>query len=1081
MRVKIIIIGLAFFALAGLPLWADAPVQANSSAVPALLQFNRDIRPILSENCFFCHGQDPNHRKADRRLDTPEGAFTNNAGIIAIVPGSLTNSEVWRRISSTDEDEQMPPPKSNRHVSPEQIATIKRWILEGAKYEKHWAFVPPKRSPLPEVKDKKWVHNDVDRFILARLESEGLTPSPEATPSAWLRRVSFDLTGLAPTPAELDAFSADVAARGELAYSLTVDRLLASPHFGERLAQEWLDAARYADTQGFNNDTARTMWRWRDWVIDSFNDNKPYNQFLIEQLAGDLLPHPTLDQRIATGFQRNNVVNSEGGIIDEEYRASYVIDRVRTLGMSTLGLTLACCQCHDHKFDPLLQKDYYRFYAFFNQVPELGEDGRVFNAAPFMPAPTREQQARFGEIDSATAQKTVVLAKLRAADRKKRSNAEVVSQLKTQLASSIVKAPENAALWLGAGATANGKTELVNLANPKTKFSQTNVVTATEDTQLGTAFNFDAATRAALSTNVLNFDKPWSLATWVNWSGGEAVICSTMNLKGPASAAEYGQGIAVRIIADGRIELRRAKRWPAYSAQVLSHETISPGRWQHVAVTCDGTGKSAGMRIFINGVECAKEVRHDGCLTLAKNFEAGNGKFLIGEEDAPEPHRLNGQLADLRLYQSVLDPGVVQPWVETTLAQMFIQNKSAKEHADWLRDFLLRRIDADYARVSGERDDLLESRRAVERDVPTTMVMEEMSPPRVTHILRRGMYDAPGDVVTAGVPETLLGAWPKNAPTNRLGLALWLTKPDHPLTARVAVNRFWQQLFGVGIVKTSDDFGSQGEYPVHPELLDSLARDFIDGGWDTKAMFRKLVLSATYRQDSGTSPALLERDPENRLLARGPRVRLPAEEIRDHALAVSGLLKEKIGGPSVYPTQPVGLYKGVVVESDYPGTSWTDSTGDDLYRRSLYTFWKRTVPYPMLNTFDAPDREFCTVRRSRTDTPLQALTLMNEPSMVEAGRQFGLRMLREGGADDDARLTFGFRAATGRFPKPEELAVLSETLKHFRKDFGADETGARALTKSMSLFNEAPVIAEQAAYATVGGLLLNLDETITKN
>ena len=1034
------------------------------------LSFNADIRPILSENCFYCHGQDPKHREAKLRLDLPEEATRERDGVVAVVPGKPEESEMIARLLSQDRDEVMPPPKANKHVTPEQIARLRRWIGEGAKYQQHWSFIPPQRAAPPEVKQAGWARTAMDRFVLARLEREGLAPSAEATPSAWLRRASFDLTGLAPTPAELDAFAAEVAARGEPAYALATDRLLAAPRFGERLAQDWLDAARYADTHGFNNDSGRSMWRWRDWVIDAFNENKPYDQFLLEQFAGDLLPQPTLEQRLATGFARNHVINSEGGIIDEEYRVEYVVDRVRTLGMSTLGLTLECARCHDHKFDPITQRDYYQLFAFFNQVPEVGEDGRVANAAPFMDAPTREQQERFRQLDADTAGKTAALAKLLAGDREKRGDAEVLAGLKTTLAAAVASAPEPAALLLGARTTADGKVELVNLGGPEVKALGSAGVGAAENAEFGTVLSFDGAAGAAVSGSVVEFGKAWSLATWLRWTGGEAALCSTMEMQGPASAGEYGRGIAVRLTAEGRVEVRLAVRWPAYAAQVFTAESVQAGRWQHVAVTCDGTRKAAGIRVFIDGAECAKEVRHDGCTA-----DGLGGTLRIGEEAAPEPHRLRGELAGLRLYPRALEPAVLRPWVETTLARALVAGAGEKDRAEWLRELLLRRTEPDFARLCEERDFSREARRLLTREVPTTMVMEELPVQRETHLLKRGMYDAPGEVVQAGVPEALLGAWPKDAPRNRLGLARWLTQPEHPLTARVAVNRFWQQLFGTGIVKTSDDFGSQGEYPVHPELLDWLARDFIESGWNVKALLRTLILSATYRQDSAISPALRERDPENRLLARGPRVRLPAEQIRDHALAVSGLLRQRLGGPSVFPMQPAALYKGIVVAADYPSTTWTDSTGDDLYRRSLYTFWKRTVPYPVLNVFDAPDREFCFVRRSRTNTPLQALTMMNEPAMVEAGRQLGGRMLREGGADDAARLAFGFRAATSRVPRAEELAVLRETLERFRKDFAADGAGARALLKT-----DQPD-AELAAYAALGGLLLNLDETVTKN
>ena len=559
------------------------------AATPELVQFNRDVRPILSENCFYCHGQDSKHREAGLRLDLPEAATRPNDGVVAVVPGKPEVSEMILRLLSKDSDEMMPPPKANKHITPAQIALLKRWIEEGAAYEKHWSFIPPTQSPLPPVKNSKWVRGDLDHFVLGRLEREGLAPALEATPSAWLRRASFDLTGLAPSPVELDAFAAEVAGKGESAYAAATDKLLASPRFGERLAQDWLDAARYADTHGFNNDTGRSMWRWRDWVIDAFNSNKPYDEFLVEQLAGDLLPQPTLEQRIATGFGRNHVINSEGGIIDEEYRAKYVADRVRTLGMSVLAMTLECCRCHDHKFDPFTQKDYYQFFAFFNQVPELGEDGRVANASPFMAAPTREQQENFLKIDAVLGEKTAALESQVARDRELHPDADVLTRVKAGPAD--LKVPENASLVLGRRPDADGKTEWANLATPEAKGFGLAAAKVGEDVDLGQVYGFDGSAGVAVDEKILDFDKPWTMATWVRWTGGEAAICSTMEMHMSPTAASYGKGIAVRLTADGRVETRLSFRWSAYAAQAISLEKIGADHWQHVAVSSEAPGK----------------------------------------------------------------------------------------------------------------------------------------------------------------------------------------------------------------------------------------------------------------------------------------------------------------------------------------------------------------------------------------------------------------------------------------------------------------------------------------------------------
>ena len=1045
------------------------PLALQAADQPAPVDYGRDVRPILSENCFFCHGQDANKRKAKLQLHTLAGQRTNDV----VVPGQPDKSELFKRIFSTVEDEQMPPPDSHRALTAAQKDLLRRWIAEGATFGGHWAFTPPLRAPLPKVKDSTWSRSTTDRFVLARLEAEGLKPSPEARPETWLRRASFDLIGLAPTVVELDAFAAEVRTRGEKAYGAAADRLLASPRFGERLAQEWLDAARYADTHGFNNDSARTMWRWRDWVIEAFNTNLPYNQFLTEQLAGDLLPQPTLEQKIATGFGRNHVINSEGGIIDEEYRVEYVVDRVRTLGMATLGLSLECARCHDHKFDPITQRDYYGFFAFFNQVPEIGEDGRVANAVPFLPAPTREQQAQLLKLDRAIASESKTLTDLAKKDRRVSADSKLMARIKELNLVPSVAAPTGAVFALTSKINTNGHLALVNSIKPTGQPLVDGVTNVIAHAEFGTTLRFDGATDLKLPRREVDFAKPWTFSTWVRWEGGGATLFSTMNWQKPASSADYGQGTAVRLTSEGRLEADMAQRWPAYAIRTLTREALRSNEWHHVSVTCDAAAKATGFRLFIDGLEGATEVTQDG-LTGAQN---GSATLSMGADISPTPEQLRGELAGWNFYQRVLSPDVIRDWVEPTLARALISENSPAR-SDWLREWLLRKTNASFAQHWQERERLLAEHRALERDVPTTMIMADLVPPRPTHLLKRGQYDAPGELITAAVPETILGAWPKGAPRNRLGLARWLTQPQHPLTARVAVNRFWQQLFGTGLVKTSDDFGFQGEYPLHRELLDTLARDFADGGWDVKKLLRGLVLSATYRQDSAVSPALRERDPENRLLARGPRVRLPAETIRDHALATGGLLKHRLGGPSVFPVQPPDLFKLIVTEGKYPGTTWTDSTGDDLHRRSLYTFWKRTVPYPMLNVLDAPDREFCTVRRLRTNTPLQALGLMNEPSMVEAARHLGDRMRREGGSDDAARLTFGFRTTTGRRPQPKELAVLQNMLERFRTDFRADEAAAKLFLKTTASESND---ADRAALAAVGSLLLNLDETITKN
>ena len=1017
------------------------------------VDFNRDIRPILSENCFYCHGQDATHREAKLRLDDRESAIAPRDDHVVLAPGKPEESELLFRLLSKDEEEQMPPPTTNKHVTPEQIALIRQWITEGGVYRKHWAFVPPVRAPQPVVTAAKWPRTALDYFVLARLEKEKLLPAPAAAPETWLRRVSFDLIGLPPTPAELDAFAADVKKRGEPAYVTAVDRLLASPHFGERQAIEWLDAARYADTHGFNNDSSRTMWRWRDWVIEAFNHNLPYDRFITEQIAGDLLPKPTLEQRIATGFARNHVINSEGGIIDEEYRVEYVADRVRTLSTAWLGLTMECAKCHDHKFDPIKQKDFYQLFAFFNNVPEHGEDGRVANAVPMIPAPTTAQQATLADQQRQLTALDATLAPARAAWRWQ---------------------PADQARLTALIADARTRAE----ATPGVALLETSATPAASASDTGWRADLEKPAPTVPSAKLDFTATPGlTLAFWLKPDADNArdvALFSNLNHLGNPADAAYGKGREVRLI-DGEIEVTFSDRLPVY-ALILCTEgaAIRAGDWRHVAIVYEGGKKAANLRLFIDGRELATRVIYDGVTA-----EQPKKDFLVGADNAKDSPRFRGALDDVRAFPAALDSAAVRArFAATALPRALAKIETSPSTATdlertWLRDALL---------PSSDRDTVWETHLALQRSLPTAMVMQELPQPRPTFILNRGNYDAPGETVTPGVPEALIAPWPAGAPRNRLGLAQWLTQPQHPLTARVVVNRFWSQLFGTGIVKTLEDFGSQSEWPSHPELLDYLARDFVDGGWNVKALFKTIVLSATYRQDSATTPALVARDPENRLLAHGPRVRLPAELIRDQALAVSGLLSPHLGGPSVYPYQPEKLYEGIVVDAPYPSTKWGVSTGEELHRRSLYTFWKRTVPHPAMITFDSPDREFCTVRRARTNTPLQALTLWNEPGYLEAARQLGTRMLREGGPDDSARVAFAFRLATGRRPKSTETAVLTKTLAQLRTDFTANGVDAYAFVKTGASPMDAQLPpAELAATTAIASMILSLDETITKN
>lgn len=1070
-------LSIRFLCVAAGALWS-VPAWCARGAEDGV-RFNRDIRPILSENCFHCHGQDAAKRKAELRLDTPEGAFgKGKSGQAAFVPGKPEESAAFLRMVSEDPDDRMPPADSHRQVSPKQVELVRRWIAEGAKYETHWAFTPPVRPETPGVKDARRVKDGLDAFVLARLEKEGRAFAPEAAPEAWLRRASFDLTGLAPEPAEVDAFIADVAARGEAAYEAAVDRLLNSPRYGERQAAEWMDVARYADTHGYNNDTARTMWRWRDWVIDAFNNNLSYDQFITLQLAGDLLPNAGHDERLATGFGRNHVINSEGGIIDEEYRVEYVADRVRTLGMAWLGLTLECARCHDHKYDPISTKDYYRLFAFFNQVSEHGEAGRVANAAPLMLSPTPEQRVKLTELERKVQEAKAAAPVAPGGEEVTAETLDALRRAAERIGEEEEAILKDALFSLG---WRDGKP--VNALRPDdVPAKEPSKLKAEANAATGAVIDFPDTKEWTLKGDQLPIadHKAWTFAFWVRWRGGEGALISSMAYDRAPSSTGHGEGKEIRVNAEGKVEARLVTRWPAYSVHVVSREALRPGQWAHVAVVNTGGMKAANLRMFLDGREVEVIVRQD-------DLSGGTGghPFRVGTTNETIPARFKGRLAGLRGWRRALTSAELRRVYEHAAARWALLDDAAgvefrENHVQGLNALAALERDRDAFEKDAVLRELEEARLALIREFPQVMVMDELPEPRETRVLSRGNYDAPGEVVTAGVPEALLGAWPEGAPANRLGLARWLTKPDHPLTARVVVNRFWQQLFGTGLVKTAEDFGFQGEYPSHPELLDYLAREFVDGGWNVKGFLRRLALSTTYRQDSAWRGPEAAADPENRLLGRGPRVRLPAESIRDHALAISGLLKHRLGGPPVFPYQPPDLYKGVVVDAPYPGSSWTDSTGDDLFRRSLYTFWKRTVPHPVMLGFDMPDREFCVARRSRTNTPLQALTLMNEPAFLQAAARLGLRMRAEGGPDLLSRLSAGFRLATGRVPNELEKAALQWTWTRFRDSWLADPAGAAEFLKAAGVTVPEEGIPETAAYAAIGNTLLNLDETITK-
>lgn len=1004
------------------------------------ISFNRDVRPILSNNCFMCHGPDHGQRKANLRLDMQTDALAPHKHGVPLTPGDLQHSQIYLRITSTDPDRQMPPPDSGKKITRAQINTLKRWIEQGGEYQKLWSFIAPVRSELPSVKNAGWCRNPIDRFILARLEQEGLSPSPEADKATLVRRLSLDLLGLPPTLEEVDQFVNDKAPD---AYEKLVDRLLANPHFGERLALDWLDAARYADTHGYHIDSGRDQTRWREWVIDAFNKDKPFDQFTIEQLAGDLLPNATLEQKIATGFVRNNMINFEGGAIPQEYQTAYIIDRVNTTSMVWLGLTVNCCQCHDHKYDPLTQKDYYQLYAYFNNVPENGLDGNKGNAVPLLAAPTKEEQARLDEIATKTRQDEEALAAPNA-----QADAEQAVWEKTATDSRVDWTTlEPTKMQSKAGATLStsaDKSILVTGSNPPADVYT--LVTATPTGDL-TALRLETLPDEKLSAGGPGRSANGNFVlTDVRVTTGAQNTGAVVKLQ--SASADFSQAtypVANAIDADPQTG------WAIYPAVGKSHSAVF--RFDQ-PIHCDS---STGLTVT---------------LSFQSQFSQHQlGHFRIAVTSAKNPLGIDSM------------PGPVR-----AILSIAADSRNAAQR-DELKQYFRKNVCTAFKKVNEELASLSEENNKIVQREPTTMVMAELPKPRDTFILVRGQYDKPGERVTANTPAALPPQAP-DSPANRLGLARWIVSPQQPLTSRVIVNRFWQSFFGTGIVKTVEDFGSQGEEPSHPELLDWLAVEFANPSdaktprWDVKALIKQIVMSATYRQSSVATPQLLARDPESRLLARQSRIRLSAEAIRDQALAVSGLLNDQIGGRSVSPYQPSGLWSELMSRSD--GANWTAQVyvqdhGKDLYRRSMYTFWKRTSPPPSLSAFDAPDRETCTVRRSRTNTPLQALVLENDPTYVEASRKLAERIMKQGGGETDERIAYGFELTTARLPTVAESRVLHQIFDAQLAVYQHDSEGARKLLSVGESPRDSRLdTAQLAAWTTVASVILNLDETITK-
>jgi Protein of unknown function (DUF1553)/Protein of unknown function (DUF1549)/Planctomycete cytochrome C len=1032
----------------GLAAAAWLATLAPASAAPRKIDFNRDIRPILSDNCYACHGPDEKTRKAKLRLDTAEGAFAQHDGSAALVPRDLKKSSLWARVTTKDADDLMPPPESKKKpLSPAQLALLKQWIEEGANYQGHWSFVAPVKATPPSIGNRpSAIGNPIDAFILAKLAERKLTPNPEASREALIRRVTFDLIGLPPTPAEVDAFLAD---KSPNAYEKVVDRLLASPHYGEHMGRHWLDAARYGDTHGMHLDNERSMWPYRDWVVRAFNRNLPFDQFTIEQLAGDLLPNPTQDQLVATGFNRCNVTTGEGGSINEEWIYRYAVERTETMASVWMGLTAGCAVCHDHKYDPISSKDFYSMYAFFHSNADPAMDGNALLTAPTLKLTTPEQQKK---LDAFNAQIAAVdtrikaeLTKVKYTDPATLNPPPPMKKFETTWVDDDFPA---GAKVEASGATTTAKwvtTQDGKVLAGKRALKRTDPGVGQDFfSELKTPFTIPPNGKVFLNVFLDPQDPPKSVMLQFNTGNW-----SHRAVWGDLDAIDFGQR--------NTNERKRLGELPKL------------GEWVKLEFAASQLGLKAGDQIkglaftlFRGtvywdkvGITGESNPSKDPAESLAVWLKENQGKVLTNVPDDVK-----------RLFRSV-KPEDRKPEENQRLR-------------DYYFEFVCNSTRPQFEKLHAEKNPIAKARDDFDKAIPATFIWKDLDKPRDSFVMLRGQYNKPGQQVWPNVPA-VLPPLPKSGTTNRLDLAKWLVSPQHPLTARVAVNRFWQQLFGTGLVKSAADFGAQGEAPSHPELLDWLSVTFREQGWDMKQFVKLLVTSATYRQDSKATPQKIAADPENRHYARGPRFRLDAEQVRDNALAVSGLLVPTLGGKGVRTYQPDNIWEPVAYSGSNTKTYKRDD-GDALWRRSLYTFIKRTAPAPSMTTFDAPSREQSCARRERSNTPLQALLLMNDVQHFEAARAFAQRMLKEGGNHAEERLAWGFRLATARPPTKSELAVLNDTLfTQWAKYQGRADAAKKAITFGESKPDASLDAGELAAYAMVANLILNLDEVVTKN
>jgi hypothetical protein len=1037
-------------------------------ALPDELDYNSDVKPILSDKCFACHGPDQAKQKAGLRLDIAEMAFASlkeNPGKVAIKPGSLKSSEFFHRIMSSDPDYMMPTPASHLSLTAKEKAVLVKWIKDGAEYKPHWAFVKPEKPRIPETDRDDWAKNAIDHFILAKLEQEKLKPSGQAQKELLLRRLSLDLTGLPPTVSEIDAFLKDNAAN---AYEKQVNRLLASPHYGEKMAVDWLDLARFADTHGYSTDAFRDMSPYRDWVISAFNKNQPYDQFIHWQLAGDMMPKPSREMIIATAFNRNHQQNGEGGVVEEEFQTEYVVDRTNTFGDAMLGLSIGCAKCHDHKYDPITQKNYFELYSFFNNVKEAGQISHNANdiPTPTLMLPTAAEEKIIGFIKKQVSEKENEWQKAKQSAGANFETWLATGKYKALTAEKIPKAGLQAYYTFDQGNLKNSvNSKQVGVMNRD--FSTPAGEPVFENRENGKCVSLDGDVFINLNpTGTFRVSQPFSIGMWVIVP--KALKEGVIFHKATAERLYNFKGYHL-YLKDNKLELSMAHTAPSNAITKISTGAVPRDKWIHLTATYDGTSKAAGYKLYLDGNEMPMQTTMD---QLTKDMLSGVG-LQIGAWGRGWGLK-GGKVDEVAVYERALtafEVGILagkNTW--GTFTGKAPGALTANEKAS-LRDYYTNASDAGTLHALKELTAIRTTLADTVEKVREVMVMQEMPERKKAYILLRGNYDTPGAEVFPNTPESIL-PFPKNLPQNRYGLALWLTDKENPLTSRVAVNRFWQNFFGTGLVKTAEDFGNQGEMPSHPQLLDYLAVTFRESGWDVKKLCKLIVMSAAYQQDSRATRESREKDPDNRFLSHGPANRMSAEMLRDNALMASGLINTRIGGKSIKPYQPDGLW-------EINSKKYTQDTGDVVYRRSLYIIAKRSVPNPTLATFDATSRSFCVVRRQKTNTPLQALVTLNDPTFTEACKVLGEQITQMN--DTRTGIVYTYRKLTGRVPTDAEVQLLLKLQALQKKKFTDHPEKTKGwLQQGQYVVDQQLDPAAVAANSVVANTILNSDATLTK-